>query len=551
LSTQSATTTITHEVTVAEGVFAPGHLGELTQYLPFELVDDVLAETRTVQRRLRDLPSRAGVYFVLAFGLFPHLGYARVWGKLTAGLSGLDSRSPSEKALRDLRRRLGPAPLKALFEIVAGPLAQPHTPGVRFAGLRTVAFDGLNSLKVPDTGRNRAWIGRIRYRMGFAGYPTLRLMALAETGTRGLLGATIGCAADRDEANLARRLLHLLGPGMLLLLDRGFDGNAFLTEVHATGAMLLARAKSTRNPRVRQHLPDGSYLSDLDGLDVRIIEADVTMTGADGSRIADSYRLITSLTDHNRYPALALVRLYHERWEIETAYLALRHTLLGAHVLRSGDRPGLEQETWALLTLYQLLRMAMTDAIETQPGANPDRASFTSALEAARDQLTSATGVLPASSERLGVIGRAVLATLLPARRPRFSARIVKCSTSRYHERDQHRPQSPATITTIDITLHTPPAGTGGPGRSRHKYARPRPPQPPTRRQQITAIITSHPPRDWSGKELAALLNVPPRNMHTQLGEWARLGFFTRTGFATYRLNTPASPASSTSVPDP
>jgi Insertion element 4 transposase N-terminal len=136
LSTQSATTTIRHEVTVAGGVFAAGHLGELTQYLPFELIDDVLAQTRTVQRRLRELPSRVGVYFVLALGLFPHLGYARVWGKLTAGLPGAQVPVPSEKALRDLRRRIGPAPLKALFEVVAGPLAQPHTPGVRFGGLR-------------------------------------------------------------------------------------------------------------------------------------------------------------------------------------------------------------------------------------------------------------------------------------------------------------------------------------------------------------------------------------------------------------------------------
>ena len=72
-------TTVTRAVTVARGIFAPGHLGELTQYLPFELVDDVLQQTRTVQRRLRDLPSRAGVYFVLAVGMFPHLGYARVW----------------------------------------------------------------------------------------------------------------------------------------------------------------------------------------------------------------------------------------------------------------------------------------------------------------------------------------------------------------------------------------------------------------------------------------------------------------------------------------
>ena len=89
MRTQSATATITHAVTVAAGVFAPGHLGELTQYLPFELAGDVLAQTGTVQRRLRLLPSQAGVYFVLALGMFPGLGYLRVWGKLTAGLGGL------------------------------------------------------------------------------------------------------------------------------------------------------------------------------------------------------------------------------------------------------------------------------------------------------------------------------------------------------------------------------------------------------------------------------------------------------------------------------
>lgn len=65
--TQSATTAITHEVTVAECEYAPGNLGELTQYLPFELVDDVLAQTRTVQRRLRALPSRVGVRSDLTF----------------------------------------------------------------------------------------------------------------------------------------------------------------------------------------------------------------------------------------------------------------------------------------------------------------------------------------------------------------------------------------------------------------------------------------------------------------------------------------------------
>jgi hypothetical protein len=86
-----------------------------------------------------------------------------------------------------------------------------------------------------------------------------------------------------------------------------------------------------RNPQVVAHLPDGSYLSCLDGLTVRIIEADVVMTGADGSRMREGYRLITTLLDHRRFPAAALVRLYHQRWEIESAYLALRHTLLDGH----------------------------------------------------------------------------------------------------------------------------------------------------------------------------------------------------------------------------
>jgi transposase IS4-like protein len=118
------TTTLTRTLTVAAGVFAPGHLGELTRYLPFELVDDVLAQTRTMQQRLLALPSRTGVYFVLALGLFPGIGCARVWAKLCAGLAGAGMVVPavSEKALRELRRRLGAAPFKALFELVAGPV---------------------------------------------------------------------------------------------------------------------------------------------------------------------------------------------------------------------------------------------------------------------------------------------------------------------------------------------------------------------------------------------------------------------------------------------
>jgi len=63
----AAVTTITTTITVAAGVFAPGHLGELTWQVPFELADAVLEETRAAERRLRVLPSRVGSYFVWCY----------------------------------------------------------------------------------------------------------------------------------------------------------------------------------------------------------------------------------------------------------------------------------------------------------------------------------------------------------------------------------------------------------------------------------------------------------------------------------------------------
>jgi hypothetical protein len=77
-ASRAAVITITRTITVAAGVFAPGHLGELTRIVPFELADCVLEETRTRERRLRVLPSRVGIYFVLAMSLFPGAGYLGV-----------------------------------------------------------------------------------------------------------------------------------------------------------------------------------------------------------------------------------------------------------------------------------------------------------------------------------------------------------------------------------------------------------------------------------------------------------------------------------------
>ncbi|HZR50355.1 MAG TPA: hypothetical protein VFB06_12625 [Streptosporangiaceae bacterium] len=121
-------------------------------------------------------------------------------------------------------------------------------------------------------------------------------------------------------------------------------------------------------------------------------------------------------------------------------------------MLRSKDPAGLEQEIWALLTLYQALRRAMVTAVESVPGTDPDRASFTIALQTAIDTVTTADGIIPALSGP-GRIGRAVLDGLLAPRRPRVSVRKVKSPLSRWNKADPHRPAKSTPVTAMSVAL--------------------------------------------------------------------------------------------------
>ncbi|MBF6302838.1 transposase [Nocardia amamiensis] len=448
------------------------------------------------------------------------LSDAQHWDKLTAGMFHLGLRRPSEKALRELRRRLGEAPLRMLFETVAGPVAQPGTPGVCYRGWRTVAFDGCSSSKAPDLPSVSAWLGKLKHRYGSEGYPMLKIVALCETGTRALLGAVFGLV-DVAEHVHAEHLLPLLDAKMLLLNDRGFDSDEFLSKIAGTGAHMLVRLRGRRSPARWAHLPDGTYLTRIAGVRLRIIDAHVSATTVKGLRVGERYLLATTLTDHRRHPATELIALYHERWEIESAFYALRHTLQRGLVLRSQHPIGLAQELWAQLTVYQLLRRAMADAVESRPGTDPDRASFTVALETAKDQLINAAAI--PDNIQTGRIRQAVLDNLLPPRRPRIAPRRVKCPISRYAA-----PPSQAMITGVGTVAQVTITAT-------HSQQ-----QAPTgRRDKTLQLMRTEPHRTWRPSEIARGIGLPEPNTHslrTDLLRWTREGILHHHARGAYTL---------------
>jgi hypothetical protein len=453
---------ITRTVTVAAGRFAPGHLGELTQQIPFELVDAALAQTGRTQARVRDLPARVVVYLLLAGCLFAELGYGQVWQRLCAGLDGLKVPTPTASALTQARRRLGPAPLRALLTLLGGPAPTAATAGVRVGGLLVCAIDGT-TLSVADTPANRGAFTTQPGHHGGSGYPLLRLVALVACGTRSLIAATFGPLAA-GETTMTAQLLGHLHAGMLVLCDRNLTTAALCGRIADRGAHLLGRCKTGRKLPVLGRLPDGSWRSVLGGVQVRVVDAQITIATRAG-RATGGYRLATTLTDPRAWPAATLVALYHQRWEVETAYLELKSSILGGRVLRARTPAGIDQEVHALLVCYQLLRLAMADATSTQAGVDPDRASFTVALNAARDQLIQAAGVLASTAvDLVGKIGRAVLANLLADRRLRVSPRVVKRAISKYNARGPtiNRTSYKATLS---IAILCPPTPlTTGPG---------------------------------------------------------------------------------------
>lgn len=431
----------------------PGHLGELTQIVPFEMVDAVLAQTRTVQKRTRDLPSRVVVYLLLAAALFAECGYRQVWARLVAGLDPSGTARPSAAALAAARRRVGSAPLRELFGLLTTPAAGPGTKGTWWRGRLVCAIDGT-MLCCPDTGANLAVHRKGGSNHGGTGYPMIRLLGLVACGTRTLLGATFG-PTSRGETRYALDLLPAMGPQMIVLGDRNFAAADLIAQIAATGADVLIRVKTGRKLPVCRRLRDGSYLSHIGPVQVRVIDAAITLTTPEGHRGA-SYRLITTVTDQT-CPAEQIVRLYHDRWEIETAYCELKATILGGRVLRARTPAGVEQEVYALLVAYQAIRIAIADTALARPEIDPDRASFTVALNAARDQIIKAAGIITETVvDIVGVIGRHVLTDLLPPRRCRTAPRVVKRAISNYAPHTaSRRLRGPSHNTAIRIDILT------------------------------------------------------------------------------------------------
>jgi hypothetical protein len=363
---------------------------QITKAIPRALVDRILEETNRRSIRRRKLPAYLMVYYVIALGLMASDSAREVLRQL---MGHIRDEVPNAKAIIatraaicKARQRLGFEALRRLFDAAVKPIAKRTTEGAWYRGYRLVALDG-SSLHAQDTPANRKRYGKAGAAKGKSSpLPLIRVVALCEIGTHVLFAARMA-AWKISEVALARQIIGRLEKGMLCLTDRLFYGFELWNQALATNAQLVWRvSKSIRLPRLTT-LSDGSYLSEVRRrstasvadrarrLPVRVIEFIVTV-----GRERKHYRVITTLLDPTKAPALELANLYARRWGIETAFSEVKTYLKGPAVLLRSQRPALvEQDFYGLLLAHFGVRSIMEEAARKQ-GIAPTELSFLHAV---------------------------------------------------------------------------------------------------------------------------------------------------------------------------
>ncbi len=369
-------------------------LGLLTEWIVPELVDEVLAACGRQGVKSRPLTGRFMVYFVLALALFQQDSYDDVAENLVGTLGEMDQSVPNKSSFTRARQQLGAAPLEGVFRRVAGAIAPPSLEAAFWHGMRVAAVDGF-LLDVPENDATRAAFGgRVDSAGRAIGFPQARVVTLTETGTHATIDARIGSfKGGGGEPALATQMADSAA-GMLVIMDRGFPGVALWKAYTQAGAHLLIRARTFVAAKPMEVLLDGTYLTRMNlagqrrshpgGVTVRVIDYQV-----DGG---ETIRLLTDLLDPEAGPAAELAALYHERWEVESAYRQLKTFQRGkAEVLRSVSPELIRQEIWAHLALHHCLNRIIMRLADGE-GLDPDRISFVKVLKHTRRSVVLQAG---------------------------------------------------------------------------------------------------------------------------------------------------------------
>ena len=404
---------------------------------------EALFVTGTATLRRRRFPAEQVIWLVLGMALFRDLPIIDVARELALVLPGTGAGRIAGSAVMQARARLGPSPLRWLFEKCAEVWAKRSADRLRWRGLAVYGVDGT-TMRVPDSPENRSTFGGqdAGGSRGFSGYPIVRIVTLMALRSHLLLAVRLGPYAV-SERKQARDLWPSVPDDSLVVVDRNFMYAKDLVPLEAGGTNRhwLTRARKNNKWRAVKRLGPGDTLAEV--VVHRGSRREDPSLPERWAMRAIRYRrrgfreqtLLTSLLDPVQYPRDEVVGLYHERWELELGYDEVKTEMLEREeAIRSRTPAGVEQELWGIALAYNLVRLEMERAAEIA-AVPPVRMSFVACFRAIKFQLLLFAAISPGKMSK--VLERfhldlAASCVLPPRRTERLYPRAVKIKMSNY-----------------------------------------------------------------------------------------------------------------------
>lgn len=415
---------------------------DFRQHIDEAWVQDALNASGTATIRRRRLPAEQVVWLVLGMALYRDRSIVQVVDSLDLALPGERGPTASPSAISQARSRLGEDPMASLFRTCAQSWAHASADKHRWRDLALYGVDGT-TLRVWDSPENRDHFGLPGGDpdRGSAAYPQTRLVALAALRSHLLAAASFG-PFKVGEGTLAKDLWHDVPDRSLSILDRNFLAANVLLPLSrdGDGRHWLVRAKKNTKWREVEQLGSDDYLVEMK-VSPEAQRKDDSLPKTWTARAiryshngAEPQWILTSLHDHQAYPADEIVALYHERWEIEHCYDEVKTEMLDREeTIRSRSPERVRQEVWGILLAFNLVRLEM-ERIAEEANVEPTRISFITALHLICDEWIWSANAAPGSIPRqLKRLREDVKRFILPPRRSdRRYPRAVKIKMSSY-----------------------------------------------------------------------------------------------------------------------
>ena len=290
---------------------------------------------------------------------------------------GMQPPSPDSGEYCRARHKLNANVLGQLVRKIATNMSGSTPDHWRWHGKDVKLVDGF-TFTMPDTPENQEAFPQSKTQKPGVGFPIARACTVLSLANACIHDVAIGPYAGKEtgETALLRKVLDSFKPGDVMLADRYFCSFFMLAILKSRGIDVCMRLHQLRQvdhaevkwlgkndyidtwhrPQRAKWMSQELYDSIPEQMEIRVVTFD-----AKTENQTEPLNVVTTLLDHEKYPAKEIGKLYGCRWHVELDIFSIKQSLNLDH-LRCKSPDMIRREFWTTLLAYNMVRLVCAQA---------------------------------------------------------------------------------------------------------------------------------------------------------------------------------------------